>query len=84
MEQGEEQGGSHIPAFQQGMEDQGTKEKIFGGELPLYLLLQVTVSVLVKQVGAGGYRRGVQGGRIAGSGCKVFKYFAKIKEKRVC
>ena len=67
MEQGEEQGGSHIPASQQGMEDRGAKEKIFGGESPLYLLLQVTVSVVLKQVGTGGYQGGFKGG-IAGSG----------------
>ena len=43
------------------------KEKIFGGESPLYLLLWVAVSVNLKQVGTGGYQGGFKGG-IAGSG----------------
>ena len=64
----EELGGGHIPALQQGRGCCYSKEKILGGELALYLLHLVAVSVPVKQVGAGGHRKRGSGG---GSGVRV-------------
>ena len=40
-----------------------TTEKILGGELALYLLRLVAVSVPVEQVGVGGHLWGAEGGR---------------------
>ena len=47
--------GGHIPALQQGKGCYFSKEKILGGELALYLLHLVAVSVPVQQVGVGGH-----------------------------
>ena len=62
--------GGHIPALQQGKGCYFSTEKILGGELALYLLRLVAVSVPVKQVGAGGHLRGAKGGT-EGSGLEV-------------
>ena len=68
-----ELGGCIFPLLQQGKGCYFPMEKILGGELALYLLHLVAVSVPVKQVGAGGHCGEVKGG-IAGSGLEGFLY----------
>ena len=54
-----------------------------GGELALYLLHLVAVSVPVKQVGAGGHRGEVKGGSGVRVG-KILEISTEIKETQIC
>ena len=69
--------GGHIPALQLGKGGYFPTEKILGGELALYLLRLVAVSVPVKQVGVGGHLWGAEGGR---EGPKL-GYLVEIKDQ---
>ena len=57
-EQGKEKEGAIFLHHSKERMNEVLKEKIFGGESPLYLILQVAVSVVLKQVGTGQYQGG--------------------------
>ena len=70
--------GGHIPALQQGKGCYFSTEKILRGELALYLLRLVAVSVPVEQVGVGGHLWGADGGK---EGSRL-GYLVKIKDQQ--